>query len=137
MSGPLLELRFPAAAEHLKGVREAVKEKIADSGLGPACVDDVVLAVDEALQNVIRHAYADTPGGEILLRLEREDAELVFTLIDFAPKIDPSTVRPRALDEVRPGGLGTHLIGELMDSAEFGEAPPGCGNLLRLRKRIG
>ena len=50
--------------------------------------------------------------------------------------IDPAKVQPRDLDDVRPGGLGTFLIREVMDSAEFVEPPPGCGNLLRMVKRI-
>lgn len=136
MSNALLELRFPAEAERLKPVREAVREQVAACGAAAECVDDVVLAVDEACQNVIRHAYGEHRSGEILLRLELEGTELVFTLIDFAPPVDPRTVRPRDLDDIRPGGLGTHLISEVMDSAEFGEPPPGCGNLLRMKKRI-
>ena len=136
MSEVLLELRFPAVAERLGPVRAAIKERVAACGAARACVDDVVLAVDEACQNVIRHAYGEHRSGEIVLQLELEGRELVLTLIDFAPPVDRSAVRPRDLDDVRPGGLGTHLIGELMDSAEFVEPPAGCGNLLRMRKRI-
>ncbi len=136
MSDPLLELRFAADAKNLKPMRDAVKEKVAGCGASPQCADDIVLAIDEACQNVIRHAYGEAHEGEILLRLEREGSEIVCTLIDFAPPIDRSKVRPRDLDDVRPGGLGTHLIHTVMDSAEFGDAPPGCGNLLRLKKRI-
>jgi sigma-B regulation protein RsbU (phosphoserine phosphatase) len=94
------------------------------------------LAVDEACQNIIRHAYGDQGEGDIVLEIDRKGAELVFSLIDFAPPTDPSQVRPRDLEDVRPGGLGTHLIQEVMDGAEFVEPPPGCGNLFRMVKRI-
>ena len=57
-------------------------------------------------------------------------------LPDPGMQIDPAQVQPRDLDDVRPGGLGTHLIREVMDAADFVEAPPGCGNLLRMVKRI-
>ena len=70
------------------------------------------------------------------MRIEREAEALVFSLLDFAPRVDPAKVKPRDLDDIRPGGLGTHLIQEVMDSAEFVEPPPGCGNLLRMVKRI-
>lgn len=136
MSEALLELRFPAEPEHLSPVRAALRQRIEACGAGEACVHDVVLAVDEACQNVIRHAYGEHRSGEILLRLELEGRELILTLTDYAPPIDRSTVRPRDLDDVRPGGLGTHFIGELMDSAEFVEPPAGCGNSLRMKKRI-
>ena len=70
-----------------------------------------------------------------IMEFHRGD-ELVLSLMDFAPPIDPAKVQPRDLDDVRPGGLGTFLIREVMDSAEFVEPPPGCGNLLRMVKRI-
>ena len=70
------------------------------------------------------------------LEIERCGEDLVVSLQDFAPKIDPKEVKPRDLDEIRPGGLGTHLIREMMDSAEFVRAESGRGNLLRMVKRI-
>ncbi len=94
------------------------------------------MAVDEACQNVIRHAYRNDPDGEIELEIEHHGDELVLSLRDFAPEIDPDRVRPRDLDDVRPGGIGTHLIREVMDRAEFLRPESGRGNLLRMRKRI-
>ena len=73
---------------------------------------------------------------ERVLEVERDADRLVFCLKDFAPPVDLSRIKPRELDELRPGGLGTHLIQEVMDSADFVENPPGCGNLLKMVKRI-
>lgn len=136
MSERLLELQVPARAEELKNVRGAVRRCAEQAGMGESCVRDVVLAVDEACQNVIRHAYGDARAGDMLLEVDREDDTLVFCLKDFAPPVDPERIKPRKLEEVRPGGLGTHLIQEAMDSAGFVQDPPGCGNLLRMVKRI-
>ena len=136
MSAPLLELRFPAIAEQLAPMREAVKKQALTVGCSAGSATDIVMAVDEACQNIIRHAYGNEREGDIVLRIERLGNELVFSLIDFAPRVDPSKVRPRDIDDVRPGGLGTFLIQEVMDSADFLEPPPGCGNLLRMVKRI-
>jgi len=132
----VLELRFAARASELKGIREAVEDRVLACGARPECARDVVMAIDEACQNVIRHAYGEEQEGEIVLQIERSGDELVFSLMDFAPRIDPAKVRPRSLDDVRPGGLGTHLIQEVMDSAEFVDPPHGFGNLLRMVKRI-
>ena len=144
MSGPrapqagalLLRHRFPARAGELQSVREAVRREALAQGCAPDCAADVVIAVDEACQNIIRHAYAGCSDGEIVLEIERAGDELVVSLRDFAAPVDPSRVRPRDLDDVRPGGLGTHLIREVMDGAGFAPAPPGGGNLFRMRKRI-
>ena len=132
----LLEFRIPARSDQLGKMRAAVRECVEASGCSENPTADIVLAVDEACQNVIRHAYGEEREGEILLRVEQRGDELVLSLMDFAPPIDPEKVRPRDLDDVRPGGLGTFLIREVMDSAEFVEPPPGCGNLLRMVKRI-
>jgi sigma-B regulation protein RsbU (phosphoserine phosphatase) len=134
--GLLLEQRFPARASELRSVREAVRREALAQGCAPDCAGDVVAAVDEACQNIIRHAYAGREGGEIVLVLERSGEELVVSLRDFAPPVDPSRVRPRDLDDLRPGGLGTHLIRELMDGAGFAPPPPDGGNLFRMSKRI-
>jgi len=132
----LLHRRFPARAGELRGVREAVRSEALGQGCAPECAGDIVIAVDEACQNIIRHAYSGCGDGEIVLEIERAGEELVISLRDFAAPIDPSRVRPRDLDDVRPGGLGTHLIRELMDGADFAPPPPGGGNLFRMRKRI-
>ena len=136
MSASILELRFPARAKELKGIRDSVKERVLACGARPECATDVVMAVDEACQNVIRHAYGEDRHGEIVLTIEQRGDTLIFSLMDFAPRTDPAKVQPRELDDVRPGGLGTFLIQEVMDSAEFVDPPPGCGNLLRMVKRI-
>jgi sigma-B regulation protein RsbU (phosphoserine phosphatase) len=132
----LLELRTPARAAELKHIRDAVRKTALAAGCGSECAGDIVMAIDEACQNIIRHAYGKDRNGEIVLEIERQGENLVLSLIDFAPTIDPARVKPRDLDDVRPGGLGTHLIRKVMDSADFIEPPPGCGNLLRMVKRI-
>lgn len=132
----ILELRTPARAKELKRIRDGVRKTVLEAGCGEECTADIVMAIDEACQNIIRHAYGKDRSGEIVLEIERQGDDLVFSLVDFAPRIDPARVKPRDLDDVRPGGLGTHLIRKVMDSADFVEPPPGCGNLLRMVKRI-
>jgi len=136
MGESLLELRFPARAEELKPARHAVKEALLASGCANAVARDIVLALDEACQNVIRYAYGPEREGDISLTIESRGEELVFLLTDWAPRIDDSKVRPRDLDDVRPGGLGTFLIREVMDRTDFIDPPPGCGNVLRMVRRI-
>jgi sigma-B regulation protein RsbU (phosphoserine phosphatase) len=132
-----LALHFPARAAALRGVREALRERLAAWGLDDTCIADVVMAVDEACQNVIRHAYRGKAGGRIELEVSREPGELRILLRDFAPPVDPRQIRPRHLDDLRPGGLGTHLIRSAMDETVLTRAPSGHGNLLKMVKKLG
>lgn len=132
----LLSLMFPARADRLKLVRRTVSEAAEFCGCGPDAARSVVIAVDEACQNVIRHAYGDTFEGEISLEMRREGGNVVILVRDFADPVDPGTIKPRALDDIRPGGLGTHFIREVMDEVTYADPPEGGGNLLRMVKRI-
>jgi len=133
----LLQLRFRAHARRLKEVRAAVQTAVTRAGCTPACTRDIVLAVDEACQNIIRHAYEGDTNGEIVLEIERQDRDVVFWLRDFAPPVDVSKIKPRDIDDVRPGGLGTHFIRHVMDDSGFVTPESGTGNLFRMSKRIG
>jgi sigma-B regulation protein RsbU (phosphoserine phosphatase) len=131
-----LELRFPAQPGELRGMRDALRERLRAWRLDDACASDVVMAVDEACQNVIRHAYRGDPDGVIELEVRRAGDELRIAVRDFAPPVDPAQIRPRRLEELRPGGLGTHLIHSAMDHTELGRPPSGPGNLLRMVKKL-
>ena len=132
----LLEFRIQARSDQLGEMRAAVRQCAEGCGCSETQTADIVLAIDEACQNIIRHAYKRDPNGVIELKIHREGRDLVFSLLDSAPKIDPSKVKPRDLDDIRPGGLGTHFIQKVMDRADFVPRPPGTGNLLRMVKRI-
>ncbi|MBM3564651.1 MAG: GAF domain-containing protein [Alphaproteobacteria bacterium] len=134
---PVMTLRLPAVADRLRLIRAAIGETVRSLGGAEETAHDMVLAVDEACQNIIRHAYKGDSKGEIVIEISQEGAKLIILLKDFAPTIDPSTVRPRNLGDVRPGGLGTHLIREVVDEMVFLKPPPEGGNILRLVKRIG
>lgn len=86
--------------------------------------------------NVIEHAYGEECDAEIVLRIFRDDAALVFHLIDDAAPSDRDCLRPRPVDLSRPGGLGVLLINELMDDVRFLERTHANGNVLEMRKRI-
>jgi sigma-B regulation protein RsbU (phosphoserine phosphatase) len=132
----VLELHFPARAAELKGARDAVREAVESCGCSAKSTADIVLATDEACQNIIRHAYRGDSDNVIELEVEHRGDQLVFSFTDHAPAIDPSKVKPRDLDDVRPGGLGTYFIRRVMDEVEFLRPPSGRGNLLRMVRRI-
>jgi sigma-B regulation protein RsbU (phosphoserine phosphatase) len=71
---------------------------------------------------------------QILVR-QRGNA-LDVELVDSAPKVNEEACHGRPLDEVRPGGLGTHLIRAFTDRVRYRPAPGGQGNRLVLTKLL-
>jgi sigma-B regulation protein RsbU (phosphoserine phosphatase) len=134
--GTVLELHVAARSRRLRLVRATVSALAEDAGFSGQAVDELVSAVDEAFQNVIRHAYKSESDGRIVLKASFEGDCLVLRVIDFAEPVDPDTIHPRPLGELRPGGLGTRLIHACLDEVDFETPQQGAGNCLRLVKRI-
>jgi sigma-B regulation protein RsbU (phosphoserine phosphatase) len=132
----LLEHHMPARADRLREMRNALRKLLDSLGVEPALRDQLVLAVDEACANIIRHAYGEEGEGGIGLRVSRADDVLTFELTDDAPCVDPKRMKPKPLGECRAGGLGIALIDTVMDTWHVAPASSRCGNRLVLRKRI-
>jgi serine/threonine-protein kinase RsbW len=100
----------------------------------------IVRSVDEALANVIRHAYGGQKGRPIVVSCKRiwngakpeEPPGLEVILQDSGEAADPDKLKSRSLQEIRPGGLGLHFIKESMDVVEFSRKEGQ--NFLRLVK---
>ncbi len=132
----LAKVRFEARAENLQGARDLVRGAVLKKGYASETINGIVLAVDEACSNIIRHGYGEGKTGDIILEVLYSNDELIFRLTDFADQVDKTTLRSRDLDDLRPGGLGIHLIKKVMDSIEYLDVPHGVGNVLELRKKL-
>jgi serine/threonine-protein kinase RsbW len=139
----LLKLELRSNPEMLCGVRSALGELLVSLGFPDSECRAVILAVDEALANVIRHAYKEKPDQPIELFIRRAQLRteggtregIEIEILDGGEAVHPSKLRGRPLDEVRPGGLGLHFIRQSMDSVEFGRSQGK--NQLRLTKFLG
>jgi phosphoserine phosphatase RsbU/P len=133
----ILRIRVPGRADRLKIIRGATETAAKFVDAPEAWTFDLKMAVDEACQNIVRHAYKASPdAGDIVIDFVRRAGALEVDIMDFAEPVDPDTIRPRDVSEVRPGGLGVHLIKSVCDEAKFLPPPPGVGNLFKLTKRL-
>lgn len=122
----------------LPGVRDFFRDWTAAHGWPEDQIADIVLAVDEALSNVIRHGYDGRPGEEIEINVKaiRDDElgeGLEIRIRDFGKQVPLDKICGRDLDDLRPGGLGVHIIRSVMEHAEYAHAPDG-GMTLLMRK---
>ena len=98
--------------------------------------EQLVLAIDEACQNVIRHAYLDLPTGDIQICLQLYPSLLEIHIFDHGHLIDLAKIKPRALDNIKIGGLGTHFMNTIMDTVEFIKGEKPWVNHLVMTKKI-
>ena len=131
--------RFEAARiEDLAAVMGYVDAACEGAGVPAEAAFAVRLAVEEAFTNIVKHAYADSPGP-VRLELSIDGTEVTVRLIDAAPLFDPAQAPPPDLDsdwdDRVEGGLGWHLVHQLMDEVRH-EPAPGAGNIVTMIKRL-
>jgi anti-sigma regulatory factor (Ser/Thr protein kinase) len=136
MSEKNVHLKFlvPSHPRFLSVVRAAVGELGAVYGLSEKECAGMTLAVDEAMANIIRHAYGGGFDGEIEVNCQVGDGRLEFTLLDQGECPDPERLAAHPLDDVALSGRGTHIMRTVMDEVCY-ERVPG-GNQVRLTKRL-
>lgn len=134
-----LVLEITSDTGQLAGVRAAVLGASQALGFVEPQVSAMALAIDEALANVIRHGYEGQKGRPIQVTIEPvwrgERRGLQVTICDCCRQVDPATIAGRDLEDVRPGGLGTHIIRTVMDEVEYTKREPE-GMRLRLVKLL-
>jgi anti-sigma regulatory factor (Ser/Thr protein kinase) len=125
--GWLLRLELPSNPEILCVVRSAVMRLTEEMGFPAEECRGLTRAVDEALANIIRHAYDGRAGQpiEVLCRRlqnrsgNKQRAGLEIVLIDHGAAADRKKLCGRSLDDVRPGGLGVHFIEDAVDVMQY------------------
>lgn len=128
-----LHLHTTSDAAAVAPVRRAVEDFFSACGADRNTVADLGLCVNEALANVIRHAYGNRPGQPIQLWAAATGDDLCIHIRDWGNGVDPSQLPlpPRAALE--PGGLGLVCLRTLMDEVRYEPQPDGMS--LRLRRR--
>lgn len=137
-----IHLEMRAQCAYLRVARVAVTQVVKNLGMDEKVSDTIVLAVEEALTNVIRHSYDGPCDKPIIIEIntitcenEGEKEALEILIRDFGKQVDPETIKGRDLDEFKPGGLGVHIIKSVMDQCQYTQAPE-TGMQLRLIKYL-
>ena len=121
----LIQIKIPANPKYLKLIRKFVTSICEMARFSTRQSNQITLAIDEACTNIIRHAYGGATYQPIILLTRILPDRIRFILRDFGQKADLETIKSRQLEDVRPGGLGVHLIKSVMDTFEFRHIPNG------------
>ena len=129
---------FPVSSASLKEVRVFSRDVFEKINIPQDQKDELVLAIAEAAQNIVKHGYKGiketTDRMEIKISLKDDELEIGF--FDKGKKVVPENIQHRKLDDIKPGGLGTFFIKQIMDNAVFKKDQTGWVNHLILTKKI-
>ncbi|MBF0275667.1 MAG: SpoIIE family protein phosphatase [Nitrospinae bacterium] len=120
---------FKSSTENLKTIREFINKFLKIRRVDEALIHKIVLCVDEACSNIIKYAYSGKNDEKLLLKQYVCDNEYVVSISDNGAQPDLSKIKPRNLEDIKPGGLGTHFISEIMDSVTYNRSQKGENNL--------
>jgi len=129
---------FFVNSSSLKDVRSFSREVFSKLELDQDLKDELVLAIAEAAQNIVKHAYKDIEdtSDKMEITISLKDNELEIGFFDKGRAVDQNNVRHRKIDDVKPGGLGTFFIQQIMDAVVFKEGEKPWINHLVLTKKI-
>jgi len=127
-------LSVPSNPRYLRIVRDFLTSFLNDLGFNALDCMGIVLAVNEAYANVIQHCYRGDTTQRVDLTLLIVPQLLTIEMRDYGGKMDLSCIEARDLDDVRPGGVGTHLMRAIMDEVTY-DVSSDTGTVLRMSKR--
>ena len=129
---------FLVCSSSLKDVRAFSRDVFEKFKIDEDLREELVLAIAEAAQNIVKHAYKDFPNTQdrMVVRISCNDEVLEISFFDKGKPVEESKVKHRAIDDIKPGGLGTFFIQEIMDSIKFEPGKKPWINNLVLTKKI-
>lgn len=130
-----IRLAVQSKSQYLEPIRTVVREVAGLASFDEEATGEILLAVTEGLTNVIRHCYKNCPSERIDLVMTFRTGELEIRIDDYGNYVDPAQIRGRDLEDVRPGGLGVHLMRKVMDRLEYKKNEWG-GTSLIMSKRL-
>ena len=126
---------FTVESSSLKEIRSFAREVLAKDPIFENSKDDVVSALAEAAQNIVKHAYNGQPTGDKMrVEIKFDTKQLIIELFDKGKPAIPQNIKPRKLDDIKAGGLGTFFIGQIMDEVIFKTSATDWVNHLILKK---
>ena len=129
---------FVVNSSNLKEVRTFSREVFEKINLPQEQKDELILAIAEAAQNIVKHAYkgVEETSDKMQIKISFKDNQLEIGFFDKGKPVIPENIQHRKLDDIKPGGLGTFFIKQIMDEAIFKKNQKGWVNHLVLTKTI-
>jgi len=125
-----IEMKVPAKPEYVGVIRLTISGIASRMGFAYEEIEDMKIAISEAVTNVVKHAYENEDVGEMILGIGVYDKKIEIMVSDQGESFNFSEVKNRIgpmnvtsemkpVTQMREGGFGLYLINALMDKVEF------------------
>ena len=116
---------FKSSTDNLSSIRDFVKSTAQQVGFSKDISGNIILAVDEAVTNVIKHAYNYSEEGKILVSISFIKNKFSVSISDKGTHFNSKLIKDPNLEEYykqkRVGGLGMFLMKKLMDDVKYSQ----------------
>ena len=128
---------FVVDSSNLKHVRTFCREVFERLNINQGLKDELILAIAEAAQNIVKHAYKNEKTEDKMeIQISVENGHLEIGFSDKGRPVEKEKIRHRKIDDIKPGGLGTFFIKQIMDAVVFKEGEKPWINHLVLTKNL-
>lgn len=134
MKHETIQLSMKSHPGNLKSIRKVMKDILSKTSLSKKDSGCIILAVDEACSNIIRHSYKNDYNQTIDLTIKLEKTLLTISIIDTGIRFDKNSIKTRDIDEIKPGGLGLYIIHQVMDTVEYDCISEGFNKIKMMKK---
>ena len=108
---------FQVDSSNLKHVRSFCREVFERLNINQELKDELVLAIAEAAQNIVKHAYQNEKTNDKMeIKISVSDGHLEIGFFDKGRPVEKDKIRHRKIDDIKPGGLGTFFIQQIIDA---------------------
>jgi anti-sigma regulatory factor (Ser/Thr protein kinase) len=132
-------LEIKADLDNLGHVRDFIEANVESAGLSEDSAGELLLAIDEAVSNIIMHGFKSAANGDIELEVKHQPEAILVHIRDNAPLFDPTKgsnphLEVSPLERDAPGGFGVYLLNHLVDKIAYRVTDDGRNELTMLKK---
>jgi len=130
-----IHLNVVSHPKNLEYIRGMIADITALTPLSKKDSGSIILAVDEACSNIIKHSYKNDYTRKIDLTIQLETDALTISILDDGIKFDIESATSRDITDIRQGELGMYIIKQVMDTLEYSRNRKGL-NKVKMTKKL-
>ena len=134
-----LTLSVTSKTENVGHVIKTLEKFCNDHNFEKKLIETLLIATDEAITNIVLHAYAGRSDGKIHVTFSIKNDTFIIELVDFGKNFQPIKLKRNKnelVDRLKVGGYGLILMNSLMDELNFNHDKSKNANFLTMKKYL-